>query len=174
MLFAFTFDRADVSKALLDAHARGCKVSVGVDKRWTLNGKTRDQLSRLQELAAQGIDVRVLVGTAYDVEHRAAQRSTFAGVGLQHCKAIRTASETIVGSCNFTTASRASRELGVLLQLEPEEVDAQRHKWTPHSWRACRCVMRKSSRSNKDEACHRTGEDTSPCGGDSARRAAGG
>ena len=75
MLFAFTFDRADVTKALLDAHARGCKVSAGVDKRWTLNGKTRDQLSRLQELAAQGIDVRVLVGTAYDVEYRAVQRA---------------------------------------------------------------------------------------------------
>jgi len=128
MLFAFTFDRADVTKALLAAHARGCKVSVGVDRRWTLNGKTRDQLSRLQELAAQGIDVRVLVGTAYDVEYRAVQRSTFAGVGLQHSKAVHTDSGAFVGSCNFTTASRANRELGVLLQLEPEEVDAQRHK----------------------------------------------
>ena len=128
MLFAFTFDRADVAKALLAAHARGRKVSVGVDKRWTLSGKTRGQLSRLQELVVQGIDMRVLVGTAYDVEHRAVQRSTVAGVGLQRSKAVHTDSGTTVGSCNFTTASRAHRELGVLLQLEPEEVDVQRHK----------------------------------------------
>ena len=126
ILFAFTFDRADVAHALLAAQARGCKVAVGVDKRWTLNGKTRDQLSRLQELASQGVDVRVLVGTAYDVEYRAVQRPTFGGVGLQHSKAVHTDVGTIVGSCNFTTASRANRELGVLLQLDAKEVEVQR------------------------------------------------
>ena len=83
-------------------------------------------MSRLQELASQGVDVRVLVGTAYDVEYRAVQRPTFGGVGLQHSKAVHTDVGTIVGSCNFTTASRANRELGVLLQLDAKEVEVQR------------------------------------------------
>eukprot|EP00969_Alexandrium_andersonii_P362553 15459975-Alexandrium_andersonii.AAC.1 len=62
---AFTWDRQDVTEALTRARARNVPIRMGVDRRQTLDGKTRDQTARLLELAAVGVEVYLLTGRDY-------------------------------------------------------------------------------------------------------------
>ena len=51
ILTAFTYDRADLTEALVEARGRGLEVLVAADRRMTLSGSTRDQLKSLKTLA---------------------------------------------------------------------------------------------------------------------------
>ena len=117
---AFTYDRQDLTDALIRARRRGLTVSVAVDKKNTLSGSTRDQLKRLKELEAHGAQVRVCNGSGYAEEYRAVGRAAVGGLGLQHSKTILTDQAALIGSTNWTTASRANVEVGVHVVLEAE------------------------------------------------------
>ena len=117
LLLAFTYDRPDVTEALVGARRRGVEVKIGVDRKSTLQGSTRDQLQRLKEMAAYGAEVRVCSGRGYGEEYRAVGRNPVGGLALQHGKVVLTESGALVGSCNWTTASRANHEVGVRMEL---------------------------------------------------------
>ena len=116
-LLGFTYDRSDVTEALKLAKSRGVDVMVGIDRRWTLNGRTRDQLARLKELEAHGIGTRVVVGNSIAEEYRAVGKRGVGGSGILHAKAVHTDNGTLLGSTNWTTSSRANIELGAELAL---------------------------------------------------------
>ena len=65
LFFAFTYDREDITDALLRAKAKGLEVKIGADRSNTLNGRTRNQLPKLQQLDAGGVEVNVVQGGAY-------------------------------------------------------------------------------------------------------------
>jgi phosphatidylserine/phosphatidylglycerophosphate/cardiolipin synthase-like enzyme len=117
-LFGFTYDRGDITEALKKAKLRGVDVAVGVDRKWTLNGRTRDQLARLKELEAHGVVTRVVSGSSTAEEYHAVGRSVSDSVGILHAKAVHTDKGTLVGSANWTTSSRSNIELGVELSLD--------------------------------------------------------
>ena len=121
LLTAFTYDRPDVTDALVEARRRNVEVRIGVDRKSTLQGTTRDQLQRLKEIAAHGAEVRVCSGRSYSDEYRAVGRAPVGGVGLQHSKVVLTEQTAMIGSCNWTTASRANHEVGLLVVLNAEE-----------------------------------------------------
>eukprot|EP00969_Alexandrium_andersonii_P151247 6687586-Alexandrium_andersonii.AAC.1 len=60
---------------------------MGIDKRQTLDGKTRDQTSRLLELAAAGAEVFLLTGRDYAGEHAQVGR-TWSGLAMSHAKMV--------------------------------------------------------------------------------------
>eukprot|EP00969_Alexandrium_andersonii_P254058 11228924-Alexandrium_andersonii.AAC.1 len=62
---AFAWDRQDITEALVRARGRSVPVRMGVDRKQTLDGKTRDQTSRLLELAVAGVEVFLLTGRGY-------------------------------------------------------------------------------------------------------------
>eukprot|EP00969_Alexandrium_andersonii_P336657 14881219-Alexandrium_andersonii.AAC.1 len=92
---------------------------MGVDRKQTLDGKTREQTSRLLELAAAGAEVFLLTGRDYAGEYAAVGRS-WNGPAMSHAKMAVADRSAAVGSCSWTTASRANNEVGVLLDLNDE------------------------------------------------------
>ena len=79
---------------------------------------TKEQLPRLKELEAHGVPVTVVKGGSYAAEYAAVGRHPAGGAGLQHSKAVASEKAAIVGSCNWTTASRANHELGIKIVLD--------------------------------------------------------
>ena len=61
-VLAYTFDRPDLAKALAEARGRGLAVSIGVDRRFSLNGRCKEQEQNLRMLHASGVAVRLLDG----------------------------------------------------------------------------------------------------------------
>ena len=55
ILLGFGFDRSDIVYALIQSRKRGCQVRVVLDRKMTLTGQTRDQLSSAKELVANGV-----------------------------------------------------------------------------------------------------------------------
>ena len=117
LLFAFTFDREDVTDALLRAKAKGDEVKIGADRSNSLNGRTRNQLQKLQELDAGGVEVNVVQGGTYSAEYRATRRAHISR-GFSHAKTLYTDAGVIVGSGRWTSASRANFEAGLLVSLD--------------------------------------------------------
>ncbi len=68
-LGAFTFDREDLTNALISAHARGCRVTVAVDKRSTEGGSTANQHQQIRRLSASGIAVSLCSGVPIHEEY---------------------------------------------------------------------------------------------------------
>eukprot|EP00969_Alexandrium_andersonii_P176561 7807199-Alexandrium_andersonii.AAC.1 len=64
-ILAFTWDRKDLTEALVQARAKNVLARVGADRKQTLAGKTRGQTARLLELAAAGAEVVLLQGRDY-------------------------------------------------------------------------------------------------------------
>ena len=125
-VMAFTYDRADITNALLEAKQRRCDVKVGSDVTWAMGHKAKEQGPRLRQLAAGGVEVRVLRGRPYGNEYRMAGRDVIGGVGMSHAKVIyadgglppERGACAIVGSCNWTTSSRANNECGLLVRMD--------------------------------------------------------
>ena len=77
----FTYDRQDVTDTLIRAVRRGLDVRVGLDRRFTLSGKCRDQLQRAKQLHAEGAKVKLLDGGSLSGEYRQVGRAV-GGLGI--------------------------------------------------------------------------------------------
>ena len=75
LMLGFTYVREDITAALRGTASRGLQVLLGLDRRWTLTGRTRDQLQRAQELAMAGVQVRLLKGDDLAAEYKQVGRS---------------------------------------------------------------------------------------------------
>ena len=107
ILTCFTFNVQEVSDALIRASKRKVEVTVIADQSHTLNGATQAQAQRMSELVEHVpmITVRLTSGVG-------------GKSGIQHSKTLLVDSEHLsVGSCNWTTNSRANEEINVLVQL---------------------------------------------------------
>ena len=116
MVACFTFDHPDVVGYLEQARTRGLLVRVlfsGRDKALANN-----QTPRLQRLRACGCEVRA---------HKKSR---------QHAKVLLTERAVVLGSCNFTSASMANTERGVLLRGLPEEELISQRQWYEQLWEA--------------------------------------
>jgi hypothetical protein len=114
MILGFTFDRQDICDAAVAAHQRGGWVTVVLDKRMTLAGKTKEQLSRTHVLAAAGIIVRLYEGGSSHADYAAVGRSG-GWLGIQHAKGVLVDARAIIGSANWTTATRSNSEVSMLV-----------------------------------------------------------
>ena len=80
----------------------------------------------LRQLVSGGVEVRVLSGRSYSGEYKAAGRRVTGGIGMSHAKVIyadgglspESGACAVVGSCNWTTSSRANNECGLLVRLD--------------------------------------------------------
>ena len=130
LMLSFTFDREDLVDALVAARRRGVQVTIGSDKKWTLSGKTKDQLKMLLRLQAEGCEVRCLVGVSCGPEYRALGRAPYNGLGLLHAKVVHTDGGSVIGSCNWTTSSRANIEVGVHVKFTSQESSRLLDEWS--------------------------------------------
>ncbi len=121
-LLAYTLDRGDLVTAPVEARGRGIAVSVGVDHRFSLNGRCRDQEQSLRRLEAEGCTVKLLDGAQSGSFYRKVGRSQ-GGLGSAHSKLLvaelPSGQFRIIGSCNWTTSSGANLEAGMLVALSP-------------------------------------------------------
>jgi len=120
---AYSFDRRDMMLGLLAASNLGAEVRVLVDQQMTMTGKTTDQLRMVNELALpiNRVRVRKLVGRSLADEYRKVGRSYKRDyLGQLHAKYLRVDNEALVGSCNWTTASRGNYEMVVKLNLNED------------------------------------------------------
>ena len=117
---AFTFDRQDIVDALKQAKDRGVEVIMVIDRAYTLSCKTKECMPRLQELEAHGVVVRLASGHSAK-QHYSAVGRTYNGRGIVHGKVVHTEMESIVGSCNWTTSSRANEEVSLHVRLNGVE-----------------------------------------------------
>ena len=117
---AFTFDRQDIVDALKKAKLKGVDVILVIDRAFTLSCKTKECMPRLQELEAHGIKVRLASGHSAKQEYAAVGRS-YTGRGIVHGKVVHTETESVIGSCNWTTSSSTNEEVGLHVKLSGVE-----------------------------------------------------
>jgi len=124
ILLGFTFDRDDIADSLIDAAKKGSAVTGVFDKKNTFYGQTTHMPETLAKMAAQGVAVRVLEGDVSTSEYEAVGRSIVGFKGLQHAKGFlmyrREEAYAVLGSCNWTTASRVNSELGIVVRAKAE------------------------------------------------------
>ena len=75
-----------------------------LDYSHTLTGSTMWMVDRLSQMKAGGVKVLLSAGVSGDS-------------GIQHSKTVLCDEYVIIGSCNWTTASRANQEIDVLVAL---------------------------------------------------------
>jgi hypothetical protein len=129
-VLAYTLDREDLVLALVGAKSRGLEVRIGCDRRFSLSGRCRDQEKSLRRLEAEGCEVRLLDGGPSGGFYKEVGRGQ-GGRGIAHAKLlvaeVAEGRLCVIGSCNFTTSSRANLESGLLVALSPfgaAEIDA--------------------------------------------------
>ena len=99
-----------------------CEVAafVVVDRRTLFGETTRHMMDCLQYMSANGVCCQVMDGQSTSAEYEAVGRAVQGFAGIQHAKGAlvlnRDEAWAIVGSTNWTTASRANNELGVALR----------------------------------------------------------
>ena len=124
ILLGFTFDREDIAERLIAAAKRQSAVIGVFDKKMTFSGQTRLMAEMLSRMAAGGVAVRVLEGDSSTNDYEAVGRTVGGFKGIQHAKGLLVYRQeeafAILGSCNWTTASRANSELGVILRAKAE------------------------------------------------------
>ena len=120
---AFTIDRQSIIQACRDAACLGAKVRMLVDRKNAICGSVRDQPKLRGELASRAtkVQVRVLEGGSLQKEYQAVgRRYTTDYKGSMRCKFVRVDQELLLGSCNWTTASRANFEARVKITLRDD------------------------------------------------------
>ena len=124
ILLAFTFDREDIALKLITAASSGSAVIGVFDKKMAVSGQTRLMMGQLSRMAAGGVAVRVLEGDLTTADYEAVGRSGQNFKGIQHAKGLlvyrRDEAYALVGSCNWTTASRANSEMSLALRAKAE------------------------------------------------------
>ena len=133
-LRAYSFDQPDVIQAAQSALSRGAKLWVIVDGSQSRGG-TKQQLQSLKMLRESGGNVRICcganVGQAYEEDGRDVKVGGKLR-GLHHSKTVLVrffpdlrkapprvtpSTQCVIGSCNFTTSSKANAESGAFLRL---------------------------------------------------------
>jgi len=123
---AYSFDRKDLEAALKQAADLGSRVRLLVDQRMTMTGKTADQLRIIRRLAVPGVRVQVHKTSGRSLaEHYGAVGRSFKidYMGQLHAKYLRVDREVLVGSANWTTASRGNLEAVVKLTLNDDGME---------------------------------------------------
>ena len=114
---AYSFDQPDLVGGLKACVERGVRVHVVADVSQA-SGKTKLQLQVLKELQSAGARVKLTKGLPVGNAYAADKRSVKVGAGLRgihHAKSCLIVlpdgvAKLVVGSCNFTTSSKANRE----------------------------------------------------------------
>jgi hypothetical protein len=118
---AYSFDQPDVVEAVRSAASRGCDTYLVCD-RSQASGKTKQQLQVLKELRSVGTKVKLASGLGVNQAYRSDGRSVRVGSrlqGLHHAKSVMIwchpgdKVDMLVGSCNFTTSSKANKEASI-------------------------------------------------------------
>ena len=136
ILLGFGFDRSDLVFALIQCRKRGSQVRVVLDRKMTLTGQTRDQLSSAKELVANGVGVRIVAGVLLAAEYAAVGRSIPGHlVGIHHAKSLLVGRKVLVGSTNWTTSSRSNWEMGVEVEVDAVYVSTVEDMFLA-AWRA--------------------------------------
>ena len=103
-LTGFTFDYLPLSTALIEAAARDVSVTCYLDYQHAMTGTTQAMPDRLNDMREKGVQVWLCRGVAVSL-------------GIQHSKTLLVDDYLIVGSTNWTNASRNNQEMGVLIRL---------------------------------------------------------
>ena len=132
-LLAFTYDLPALQQQLIETAGRilprsGHVVRVGLDAKTTAGSKPRDQQQFAQQLQANKIEVSLIRGGALGPEYALVNRPV-SGWGIQHAKAALIGSDLILGSCNWTTSSRANIEVGVHVKFTSQESSRLSEEW---------------------------------------------
>ena len=122
---AYSLDQPQVIESLVDACGKGIRVSILADGTQA-GGRTKNQMQVLKQLQNAGAKVSVVKGRsvrgAYESDNRGANIG--GGLkGLHHAKSVLLGTRDgtqylIIGSCNFTTSSKANWESGVLVKVD--------------------------------------------------------
>ena len=129
-LRAYSFDQPDVIQAAQSALSRGAKLWVIVDGSQSRGG-TKQQLQSLKMLRESGGNVRICcvanIGQAYEEDGRDVKiggKLRSKTVLVRFFPDLRKApprvtpsTQCVIGSCNFTTSSKANAESGAFLRL---------------------------------------------------------
>ena len=103
-LTGYTFDYLPLSTALIEAAARGVKVTCYLDHQHAISGTTQAMPDRLNDMREKGVRVCLCKGVT-------------ASLGIQHSKTLLADDYLIVGSTNWTNASRSNQEMGILIRM---------------------------------------------------------
>ena len=115
---AYSFTSAPIAKALVDAHKRGAKVEVILDK--SVRSERNERYSSGDFLLHSGI--RTLI----DARH-----------AIAHNKVIVLDDETIItGSFNFTKQAEQSNAENLLIIRDPILAKGYAKNWQAHAWHA--------------------------------------
>ena len=108
-LVGYTLDRVDIIHELQNAKLRGAIIKVAMDKHQTIHGKTASMRASLLALVGAGVPVRFVEGDNLQAVYHAAGRTVGGGLyGALHAKSLLVDNYALVGSANWTTASRGS------------------------------------------------------------------
>ena len=110
-LTGFTFDYLPLSTALVEAAQRGVDVTCCFDHQHVISGATTAMPERLNDLRKGGVRVCLC-------------RGVNSGMGTQHSKTLLVDDYMIVGSSNWTNATRNNQELSVLIRVTGAGRDA--------------------------------------------------
>ena len=123
VLLAYMYDLREISEALVAAVQRGAAAIVVLDLGKSLEGTCAQQRSEVLAMQAGGVEVRVMESYDKKASYADAGRSGAGGNfnGIHHAKALWCGQDLIIGSTNWTVASKANSELSVQLEVGPED-----------------------------------------------------
>ena len=107
----------------------GCEVTVVADEGQSLGAVTRDMMQRLQKLHYDGVVVRLAKGKPCQPVYAEIGRSVKPCAGKQHSKVLRVGPYLLVGSANWSQATKANCERGVLVRLTAAGIRAQEQEF---------------------------------------------
>ena len=91
------------------------------DHRQATGRGTRDMRQTLEQLISNGVEVRGQSGHEIRAEYLAAGRSVPAARGAMHAKSLLVDQYLIIGSTNWTTASRSNADMSVKLRAKGKD-----------------------------------------------------
>jgi phosphatidylserine/phosphatidylglycerophosphate/cardiolipin synthase-like enzyme len=156
MLCGYTYDREDLTELLLLAAMSGARVRVLLDQN-SLFGRTRDMSQQAIRLVQGGVEVRMLQGESVTDHYKSVGRSVSNHIrGIHHSKSLLVDEFLLVGSCNWTTSSRANFETGVIVKLTSVGLANTKEfllsRWSAGSPASVEDLRRGSPNSKKDSS----------------------
>ena len=125
---AYSFDQPDLVTGLKACMEKGARVQMISDLSQA-SGKTKQQLQVLKELQSSGAKIRMIRGLPVNAAYAADRRSVKVGTGLRglhHAKSTLIVlpdgtAKLEIGSCNYTTSSKANRECSIVIKTSEDE-----------------------------------------------------